>query len=360
VKAAYDKWKAAYVVQACDGYVVKTASGTTTSAALGHGMIITAMLAGHDPNAQAVFDGMVAVGRKFPSILSVTVPAKHGIGPRPGNGALVAFAVGNNCAKVPEGDSAPDGNLAFAYALLLADKQWGSTGKVNYLDEAKKTINGIKLYEMNPRKLPGLGDWASLPGEGMWTTVATPPNYAVGHFRAFARASGDMYWMEAVAATHESIARIQTMFSPMTGLFPQFLVGSQSLPGNTFLSDANARDHFNDASYAPMWLAVDYIASGDMKSKQALTKISDWLKTKTGGDASKIVDGYRLSGDNIGSQGTMAYVAPFGAVAAFDPANQAWLDSIWMRMSAAPTANQAADTTNLLGMLIVTGNWWQP
>ena len=81
---------------------------------------------------------------------------------------------------MPEGDSAPDGNLAFAYALLLADKQWGSTGKVNYLDEAKKTANAIKLYEMNPRKLPGLGDWASLPGEGMWTTVATPPNYAAG------------------------------------------------------------------------------------------------------------------------------------------------------------------------------------
>ena len=56
----------------------------------------------------------------------------------------------------------------------------------------------------------------------------------------------------------------------------------------------------------------------------------------------------------------MAYVAPFGAIAGFDAANQAWLDSIWKLMSAAPTANQAADTANLLGMLMVTGNWWQP
>ena len=78
-----------------------------------------------------------------------------------------------------------------------------------------------------------------------------------------------------------------------------------------------------------------------MKSKQALTKITDWLKTKTAGDATKIVDGYRLGGDNIGSQGTMAYVAPFGAIAVFDAANQAWLDSIWKLMAAAPTANQA-------------------
>ena len=246
------------------------------------------------------------------------------------------------------------------YALLLADKQWRSTGTVNYLDEAKKTANAIKLYDMNPRKLPGLGDWASLPGEGMWTTVATPPNYAVGHFRAFAKASGDMYWTDAAAATQLSIANIQSMYSPMTGLFPQFLVGSQNLPGNTFLSDNNARDHFNDASFVPLWLAGDYIGSGEPKSKLALTKITDWLKTKTGGDASKIVDGYRLGGDNIGSQGTMAYVGPFGAIAAFDAANQAGLDGIWKLMAAADTANQGADTANLLGMLMVTGNWWQP
>jgi hypothetical protein len=163
-----------------------------------------------------------------------------------------------------------------------------------------------------------------------------------------------------VTATQGSIAQIQSMFSPMTGLYPQFLVGSKSLPGNTFLSDNNARDHFNDASYAPLWLAADYIASGDEKSKAALTKINDWLKTKTAGDPSKIVDGYRLGGDNIGSMGSLAYVASFGAVAAFDGGNQAWLDAIWKMMSAAPTANQAADTTNLMSMLMVTGNWWQP
>ena len=241
MKAAYDKWKSGVRDGACGGYVVKTASGTTTSAALGHGMIITAMLAGHDPQAQTTFDGMFAVGRKFPSVLSVTRPRQARHRPAPRQRRPVAFAVGNNCSKVPEGDSAPDGNLAFAYALLLADKQWGSTGTVNYLDEAKKTANAIKLYEMNPRKLPGLGDWASLPGEGMWTTVATPPNYTVGHFRAFAKASGDMYWMEAVTATQTSIARIQTMFSPMTGLFPQVLVGSQNLPGATFLSESQRR-----------------------------------------------------------------------------------------------------------------------
>jgi endo-1,4-beta-D-glucanase Y len=366
VKAAYDKWKAAYVAKGCGGYVIK-AGNRTTSAALGNGALLTAMMAGHDPEAQTIFDGILAVARKYPSILSVRVPAKHGISPRPGNQYLPAFELTLNtsgaevsCGTVSEGDSAPDGDIALGYALALADKQWGSTGTVNYLDELKKTANAIKLYDMNPRKLPGLGDWASLPGEGMWTTVATPPNYAVGHFRAFGKASGDAYWMEAAAATQMSISDIQSMFSPMTGLIPQVLVGSRSLSGGTFLSEANANAFFNDASLLPLWLATDYIGSGDMKTKMALTKINEWVKTKTGGDATKIVDGYRLNGDNIGMRGTMAYVAPFAAIAIFDAANQAWLDGMWKLMSAAAPTNQFTDTSHLLGLLVVTGNWWQP
>jgi hypothetical protein len=361
VKAAYDKWKAAYVIAACDGYVVKTPSGTTSSSALGNGMVITAIMAGHDPQAQAVFDGLFAVGRKFPSPLSVSVPPKHGIGPRPGNQYLLSYSVEANCSKTTgEGSSTPSGDLPFAYALTLADKQWGSTGKVNYLDEAKKTANAIKLYDMNPQKVTGLGDWASLPGEGMWTTVARPSYFMVGYYRAYAKASADMYWMQAVEAVHTRIADVQTRLSAMTGLLPQYLVGGMNPPGGSFLGDNNAPHYTGSAGLIPLWLASDYIGSGDMRAKAALTKITNWLKTKTGGDPTKIVDGYRLNGDAVGSAGSMSYLAPFGAIAIFDSANQAWLDGIWKLMSSAPTTSQAADTANLLGMLMVTGNWWQP
>jgi endoglucanase len=363
VKGAYDKWKATYVKAECDGYIVKTSSGLTSSTALGTGMILTAMMAGHDPQAQVAFDGMFAVARKFPSILSITVPSKHGIGPRQDNQYLPAYGIANGCMKVPEGDSAVDGDLAFAYALAVADKQWGSTGKVNYLDELKKTANAIKLYGMSRLKTPLIGDWASLPGEGMWTTVTKPPHFTVGHFRSFAKGSGDMYWMEVVEAIQTLIADVQMRFSPTTGLFSRYLIGSRNLPGgNTVLggSDVNSRDYAGECGAIPLWLAADYIGSGDPRSKTALTKITDWIKTKTAGDPSKIVDGYRLNGDNLGTKGTMTFVAPFGAIAMFDAANQPWLDALWKLMAAAPTTSQDADTANLLGMLMVTGNWWQP
>jgi hypothetical protein len=364
VKAAYDRWKAAYVATACGGHVVKSRTPTTTSSALGNGMIITAMMAGHDPQARTVFDGLFAVGRKFASGLSVRVPPKHGIGPRPGNEYLVNYAIDAACMRVSEGDGAgtatPSGDLPFAYALALADRQWGSTGTINYLAEARNTANAIKLYHMNPQKVTGLGDWASLPGEGMWTTVARPNYFMVGYYHAYARASGDPYWMQAVEAVHTRIADVQTRFSPMTGLLPQYLVGGTTPPTGTFLGDANARDYFGGGGLIPLWLASDYIGSGDPRSKVALTRITQWLKSETGGDASKIVDGYRLDGDAVGTTGTMAFVAPFGAIAIFDAANQGWLDAIWKLMSTAPTTSQVADTANLLGMLMVTGNWWQP
>jgi hypothetical protein len=370
VKAAYDKWKAAYVKPLCGGYVVKAATTphplvnnpTTNSTALGNGMVITAMMAGHDPEAQTIFDGMFAVARKFPSILSHYVPPKHGIPPRPENQYLLAYAIANNCAKAFDDHSEVNGDMIFAYALAVADKQWGSTGKVNYLDELKKTANAIKLYDMSTLKTPLIGDWSTLPGEGMWTTMAKPQNFMVGTFRVFGKASGDKYWMEVVDGIQALIADLQTRLSPMTGLFSRYLVGSRNLPNNAVLNgrDINSRDHFGDVGQLPLWLAADYIGSADMRSKAALSKITDWLKTKTAGDPTKIVDGYRLNGENLGTTGTMAFVAPFGAIAAFDTGNQAWLDAIWKLMSTAPATGEVADTANIMGMLMVTGNWWQP
>jgi endoglucanase len=370
VKAGYDRWKAAYVKPLCGGYVVKAATTphpivpnpTTNSTALGNGMVITAMMAGHDPEAQTIFDGMFAVARKFPSILSHYVPPKHGIGPRANNQYLLAYAIAANCAVAFDDHSEVNGDLIFAYALAVADKQWGSAGKVNYLDELRKTANAIKLYDMSTLKTPLIGDWATLPGEGMWTTVTKPQNFMVGTFRAFAKASGDVYWMEVIDAIQALIADVQMKYSPMTGLFSRYLIGSRNLPGNTVLNgnDINARDHFGDVGPLPLWLAADYIGSADARTKAALSKITDWLKTKTAGDPAKIVDGYRLNGDNIGTRGTMAFVAPFGAIAAFDAGNQTWLDAIWKLMSTAPTTSEPADTANVLGMLMVTGNWWQP
>jgi hypothetical protein len=352
VKAAYDKWKAAYVTSACGGTVVKSTGETnqvTSSPALGLGMIITAMMAGADPEAQKLYDGMLAVARKFPSYLA-------------GHGGLVCYAVVNPaaCARAMDCDSTTDGDLDFGFALTLGNAQWGNGGAVKYGDEAAKTIPNIKMFDFTAAKLPLLGDWGSLPGEPpMWKTTTKPPYYMLGHLRAFAKQSNDMFWMQAIDAIQTSISG---KANATTGLLPVILINGTTLPTPTqkVISDTDAGSYAGDAGSIPFRLAADLIAGNDMRTKAALTKINAWIKMATGGDPGKIVDGYRLDGTAFGTKGTMAFVGPFGAAAVFDSANQAWLDAIWKMAAAAPQVDQATDGINLLSMLVMSGNWWNP
>jgi hypothetical protein len=357
VKAAYDQWKASYVTSACGGTVVKSTgepNQVTSSPALGLGMIITAMMAGHDPDAQKLYDGMLAVARKYPSYLT-------------GHGGLLCYAVvgsGASCAQAKECDSTVDGDLDFGFALTLGHAQWGSAGPVKYGEEAGKTIPMIKTYDFSAAKLPLLGDWASLPDEPMvWKTTSKPPYFMLGHLRAFAKQTNDMFWMQAIEAIQGSISTTVTKYSGSTGLLPVILTNGTTPPaaGAKVISDTDAGSYAGDSGAIPLRLAADVIASNDMRSRMELGKITAWIKTATGGDPSKIVDGYRLDGMPFGTKGTMAFVAPFGAAAIFDPANQAWVDGIWKMAIASSTAtDQATDAIKLLSLLVMSGNWWNP
>src|SRR5437773_164498 len=70
---AYDDWKSRYVKQGCGGYYVLSGGGTGTdvgdevSEGHGYGMVIAAIMAGHDPQARAIFDGMYAFFKKYPT-----------------------------------------------------------------------------------------------------------------------------------------------------------------------------------------------------------------------------------------------------------------------------------------------------
>lgn len=75
VRAFYDAWKAVYVKEACGAgrYVVLSstqAGNLTVSEAHGYGMAIMALMAGHDPEARQIFDGMLAYFHAHRSVFS--------------------------------------------------------------------------------------------------------------------------------------------------------------------------------------------------------------------------------------------------------------------------------------------------
>ena len=143
-------------------------------------------------------------------------------------------------------DSAADGDLDMAYGYLLAHHQWGSSGAIDYFDEARKIIAALKKHEINPEtKLIMLGDWADVKADyymarygngflGPYKTTMRShrefyygtrlSDFMLGHFRAFGPASGDGEWNGAILDKHyELIARIQSMYSMPSGLLPDFI-----------------------------------------------------------------------------------------------------------------------------------------
>lgn len=358
VAAAYDKWKSSYVTAGCGGFVVKTTKGEmgelTGSVALGRGMIFAAMFAGHDTDAQKLFDGLYTVSRSQHSAYK-------------GNEALVAYSVRTTCKPAADDGSTTDGDIEFAYALLLADKQWGSGGTIKYADEAKKTIASIKKFDMNPTlHIPLSGDWASLAGEAEkgWFTDTKSGNFFLGPFRSFAKAAADTFWTDTVGALQTLIASLQMQYSATAGLVPEYL--DEQKPAKSGYAIATDKTHAGEyggnAGVLPLRLAQDFLVSGDAKTKTVMDKLAGSLKKVAGDDPTKIVDGYTLAGMPFGGKGTLLFIAPLGAAAIFDGGNQAWLDAIWKQMTSTATTgmNSETDSTNLLAMLLVTGNWWAP
>ena len=103
------------------------------------------------------------------------------------------------------GWNAMDGDLDIAMALLMADRQWGSTGAWNYKQEGINTINAMEAWNMKP-------DGTT---KGLATAhVSRTSDYMIGHFRAFKSATGDALWNRAIDRAYWLVDRMQTVYSP--------------------------------------------------------------------------------------------------------------------------------------------------
>jgi endo-1,4-beta-D-glucanase Y len=353
--AYYDTWKATYLVPGCNPgeYRVKSAPTTgafTVSEAHGNGMLIAVIMDGHDPDAHAIYDGLYAYYAKHPSDV---------------DGGLMAWAQDLACNDVQGADSATDGDLDIAYSLLLADREWGSAGAIDYHAAAMKIIAAILAGEVQPSNELLVGDWAR--GDAKNGDGTRPSDFMIAHFRTFAVASADQRWMALVEHTYGVIAYMQKTYAPKTGLLPDFATGA----GGATPAPAPARwlegpdDGFYDynACRVPWRIATDYLMWGEPRARDAVRPIEAWLSHKTAGDPQLVRDGYQLSGLTYGHDPVLAFVAPIAVGAMIEPAtgtNQPWLNALWDDMAGRGTSEYYGDTLKLLAMIVISGNWWSP
>ena len=352
----YDAWKAARVVDASSviggGYAIKFSNPAmmTVSEGMGYGLLIAVLFAGHDPNARQLFDGLLAVAR--------TRYAYGNAQYDPLGKYLMDWELYADGTSAGGGWNAVDGDLDMAMALLMADKQWGSaSGKWNYLQEGKNTIAAIKSICMKP---DGTTKGLRTPD------VSRTSDYMIGHFRAFAAATGDTFWNTAVDRAYQLSDMMQSQYSAGVGLMPDFIVATNTTspyPSPGYMGDGNANEdkYWWNACRNPWRFSSDYLLSGDARWKTVTQRIVDFFhKQAAAGDVTVIGTGYTLAGAMVTGGNSPAYHGPICAGACIDAQYQSFVDALWNWNASHLTTGYYDGELQLLSMVVASGNWWSP
>ena len=362
VRTFYDAWKLAFLRPGCGAgryYValdgrpgaVDAQTPLSVSEGIGLGMLIVPHMAGYDPNAQALFDGLYRFFRDHPS--------QH-------DPDLMAWRQMGDCASSDDPNSASDGDLNIAYGLLLAHAQWGSDGKVAYRAEALKVLAALRRHVIHPATdLVQMGDWVDpaypLEYEAVRTSDLMPLQ-----LRAFNRATGQPAWADSAAASLGLLARLQQNWAPGTGLVPDFAVGTPAQPRPAapgFVGEPRAGQFAFNACRVPWQTAADYLLDGSAKARAITMRMLTWLQTASGGDIYRIYGGYYLNGAPTVGWNHVCFTGAFGVGAMVDGRFQDLLNDIWDDV-AITTAGDPADyygaTLRMVYLLTMSGNLWRP
>lgn len=355
VQRAYQNWKTNYLRQTGGqgSWVKYDGSDSTVSEAQGYGMVVSAYM-GDKP----VFDSLRQFYKAHPSKLSPQLMAwKQTLR----DGKMV---------NVDGADSATDGDLDIAYALILANAQWGSTSALNYRADAQSILSAILSREVNS-SLGTLkpGDWAS-GGDAEHTR---PSDFMTDHFLVFAKfdSAHSTDWNRI----HDNIATIvNRQFvggSSATGLMPDFMVKSASgfvpVPGK-YLEGSHDGDFHYNACRTPWRLTMSYLTHGRTDILAAIRKQAAWIRSASGGKPTGIRAGYYVQGGSNGSPyvsyDDLAFTAPFAVNAMVGgSAGQSFLNGLWTSITGGDygsKVNYYSDTIRLQVLLTVSGNWWTP
>lgn len=344
----YDEWKEKYFryspYDADQAYVDwHGEEGITVSEAHGYGMLALAYMAGYDADAQRDFDAMVRFYLAHPSAIDP---------------ALMAWQQADDGEKIIDingVDSATDGDLDIAYALLLADEQWGSDGEFNYKELALRSINATMNSVVNKEEwILLVGDWAHTPGEEAWYRTR-PSDFMLGHFAAFYRATGDERWLTLSDSILKAIEELVATESPECGLLPNFAKWENG-------KFVRADDSYSwDACRVPWRLGVAAMTENISALDETLDTINRFAYLSSGGNPRGLCCGYALDGTKLVEYLDPAFAAPF-MVSAMRGSDRLFLNDLWrwnMRQTTA-SGGYYDNSIRLLCAIAASGQWWTP
>jgi len=346
VRTAYQQWKDATITSDGAGNFQRvkkpdsgTVIGSTVSEGIGYGMILAVYM--NDPS---LFDNLW----------------KYEQSHLDSNG-LMNWEIGPD-GKTTSGGSgaATDGDEDMAWALVMADKQWGGKGTLSetYLAAAQKLIGLIWTYEVDQSRgymLKAGDQWGDVD-------VTNPSYFAPAYYRVFGQVTGKASdWNKVITGNYDILEKSlnATSGNASNGLVPAWC-NSSGTPVDAY---SGAPKYFqNDSTRTPFRVGQDYCYFGEPRAKSYLDKITSFY---VGVGVSKIVDGYDLDGKPhpdkaVNGLQPASFVGPAGVGAMSDAKYQAFLDEAYaavatLKLTAGTIYYQKSWTA--LSLLMMTGSF---
>ncbi len=354
VQAAYARWKADTVTSdGAGGHLrIKRPNdagldpNTTVSEGIGYGMLIAVYMG--DADAQHLFDELWKYERMHLDEFGlmdwyISADGSHSLG------------LGG----------AGDADEDMAFALLMADRQWGGKGSLdrNYLDYAKDQLNNIWLHEVVDSKLLSGGD------HGFDWHCVNISYFAPAYYRVFEKFdhvdAGQNGWDAVVKTVYDTITNALNpavnggQGNQSNGLVPAWCDSSGPPNG---ACPSGATNYQYDSCRTPFRIGLDACWNGTPDAKSYLAKTSSFF---AGIGVAKIVDGYALNGapqPTLATDGgqSAAFVGPAGVGAMSAATYQSFVDQTYQALAGGKLlvgGTYYDESWTVLSLLMMTGNF---
>jgi endo-1,4-beta-D-glucanase Y len=337
VQAAYDRWKSATVTaDGAGGHLrVKRPNepglevDSTVSEGIAYGMLMAVYM-----NDQHLFDELWKYERLWLD----------------DNGLMDWYINAAGTERLGTG-AATDADEDMAFALVMADRQWGGSGTLDrsYLEYAKDQIQRFWDHEIFEGKLARAGDhW------GDWNNVNIS-YFAPSYYRVFAQIDGNGAGWDAVLKTvYDTMDNAQSTANgnESNGLVPAWCT-SQGVPGSP-------GNYQYDSCRTPFRIALDWCFFGEARARAYVEKTANFFG---GIGADNIVDGYELNGTpraaNPG-QRSAAFIGPAAVGAMNSEVNRTLVDQGYQAVATGKLmagGDYYEESWTVLSLLMLTGNF---
>ena len=346
VVAAYQQWKTDTVTSAgANGFLrVRRPHepglqlDSTVSEGIGYGMLLAAYM-----NDQDLFDPLWKYEQHWTD----------------GSGLMNWYIAADGTGLGPNGGgAATDADEDMAFALVLADRQWGGQGSLSasYASFALQQIRDIWKAEIQDGKLPKPGEW------GGWNTVNIS-YFAPAYYRVFATLDPGDDWAAVVQTVYDTIdfAVNSANGNQSNGLVPAWCDDSHGSPCTPADENiANDTGYQYDACRTPFRIGLDWCWNGEPRAQSYVALTSAFF---AGVGAATIADGYALDGtpkpQHPGGH-SASFVGPAGVGAMSSPAYASLLDDAYSGIATRTYlvgGTYYDDSWTAMSLLMMTGNF---